>query len=135
MNLHSAHQATLRWHPTYKIEEDWHRCYLRANLPHQKKRKNKKKEIICDNKNTEEEEEKNKTCVSKLRCSQQKKDYLVYETFYTDFMITTKQKSRAESQDIIKRKQRNTSQKNAKVRSRQKCKGKETMDICNNQKT
>ena len=26
--LHTTHQAT------YKIEEDWHRCWLRANLPH-----------------------------------------------------------------------------------------------------
>ena len=26
-NLHtSTHQATLWQHPTYKIEEDWHRC-------------------------------------------------------------------------------------------------------------
>ena len=26
MDLHTAHQATLWWHPTYKIEEDWHKC-------------------------------------------------------------------------------------------------------------
>ena len=26
VDLHSAHQATLWQHPTYKIEEDWHRC-------------------------------------------------------------------------------------------------------------
>ena len=25
-DLHTAHQAMLWWHPTYKIEEDWHRC-------------------------------------------------------------------------------------------------------------
>ena len=26
LDLHIAHQAMLQWHPTYKIEEDWHRC-------------------------------------------------------------------------------------------------------------
>ena len=26
MDLHTVHQAMLRWHPTYKVEEDWHRC-------------------------------------------------------------------------------------------------------------
>ena len=26
VDLHTAHQAMLWWHPTYKIEEDWHRC-------------------------------------------------------------------------------------------------------------
>ena len=36
VDLHSAHQAVLWWHPTYKIEEDWHRCSLRANLPQAK---------------------------------------------------------------------------------------------------
>ena len=25
-DLHTAHQAMLWRHPTYKIEEDWHRC-------------------------------------------------------------------------------------------------------------
>ena len=25
-DLQTAHPAMLRWHPTYKIEEDWHRC-------------------------------------------------------------------------------------------------------------
>ena len=25
-DLCTAHQAMLRWHPTYKMEEDWHRC-------------------------------------------------------------------------------------------------------------
>ena len=25
-DLHSALQAMLWWHPTYKIQEDWHRC-------------------------------------------------------------------------------------------------------------
>ena len=29
--LHSS--AMLWWHPTYKVEEDWHGCYLRAYLP------------------------------------------------------------------------------------------------------
>ena len=26
MDLHTAHQAMLWQHPTYKIEEDWHKC-------------------------------------------------------------------------------------------------------------
>ena len=38
-DLHTAHQATLWSHPTYKIEEDGHRWSLRANLPHQKRKK------------------------------------------------------------------------------------------------
>ena len=25
-DLHTTHQAMMRWHPTYKTEEDWHRC-------------------------------------------------------------------------------------------------------------
>ena len=25
-DLHATHQIMLWWHPTYKIEEDWHRC-------------------------------------------------------------------------------------------------------------
>ena len=25
-DLHIAHQAMLWQHPTYKVEEDWHRC-------------------------------------------------------------------------------------------------------------
>ena len=25
-DLHTTCQAMLWWHPTYKIEEDWHRC-------------------------------------------------------------------------------------------------------------
>ena len=25
-DLHTAHQAMLWRHPTYKVEEDWHRC-------------------------------------------------------------------------------------------------------------
>ena len=32
-DLHTAHQAVLWWHPTYKVEEDWHRCLLSNNLP------------------------------------------------------------------------------------------------------
>ena len=35
-------QAMLRQHPTYKVEEDGHRCQLRANLPQKKKKKNYK---------------------------------------------------------------------------------------------
>ena len=26
VDLHIAHQTMLWWRPTYKIEEDWHRC-------------------------------------------------------------------------------------------------------------
>ena len=26
MDLHTGHGAILWWCPTYKIEEDWHRC-------------------------------------------------------------------------------------------------------------
>ena len=26
IDLHTTHQAMLWWCPTYKIEEDWHRC-------------------------------------------------------------------------------------------------------------
>ena len=26
VDLHTAHQARLWQHPTYKVEEDWHRC-------------------------------------------------------------------------------------------------------------
>ena len=37
-----------------------------------------------------------------IRCYQQKKDYLIYEIFYTNLMVTTKQKIRAESQNIKK---------------------------------
>ena len=25
-DLHTTHQATLWWHPTYKTEKHWHRC-------------------------------------------------------------------------------------------------------------
>ena len=39
MDLNTAHQVTLWLCPTYKIEEDWQRCQLRANLPHQKKQR------------------------------------------------------------------------------------------------
>ena len=37
-DLHTACQAKLWWHLTYKIDEDWHRCQLRDNLPHQNKK-------------------------------------------------------------------------------------------------
>ena len=39
VDLHTFHQAVLWWHPTYKVEEDWHRCYLRDNLPQAKRRR------------------------------------------------------------------------------------------------
>ena len=41
----------------------------------------------------------------KIRYYQQK-DYFTYETFYTNLMVTTKQKSRAETQNIKKEKLR-----------------------------
>ena len=34
VDLYTTRHATLWWHPIYKVEEDWHRCYLRANLLH-----------------------------------------------------------------------------------------------------
>ena len=39
MDIHATHQAMLWWHLIYKIEEDWHRCQLSDNLPHQNKNK------------------------------------------------------------------------------------------------
>ena len=33
-DLHTTHQTTLWQSPIGKVEEDWHRCQLRANLPH-----------------------------------------------------------------------------------------------------
>ena len=39
MDLHHWSVAKLWWQPTYKIEEDWHRCWLRANLSQQKTNK------------------------------------------------------------------------------------------------
>ena len=38
----------------------------------------------------------------KTRKYQQKKDYCIYETFYTNLMVTTKQKFRAEEPSIKK---------------------------------
>ena len=38
MDLHHS-SAMLWWGLTYKVEEDWHRCWLTANLP-QGKNKN-----------------------------------------------------------------------------------------------
>ena len=37
-DLYTIHQAMLSWHPAYKTEEDWHRCYLRDNLPQAKRK-------------------------------------------------------------------------------------------------
>ena len=36
-DLHTTHQVMLWQHPIYKIEEDWHRCYLSNNLPQEKR--------------------------------------------------------------------------------------------------
>ena len=37
MDLHTAHQAMqLAASLVQKVQEDWHRCQLRGNLPHQK---------------------------------------------------------------------------------------------------
>ena len=38
----------------------------------------------------------------KIRHYQQKKDYFIYEMFYTNFMVTTKHKSRTEAWNIKK---------------------------------
>ena len=35
-DLNTTHRAMLWRRPTYKIEEDWRKCYLRVNCPHQK---------------------------------------------------------------------------------------------------
>ena len=46
----------LCWWPTYwKIEEDWHRCYLRENLPqHKKEREREKYKLFTDILNQEQ---------------------------------------------------------------------------------
>ena len=36
-DLHTAHQAMLWRCPTYNLEEDWHRCWLRDNPPQAKR--------------------------------------------------------------------------------------------------
>ena len=37
------HLLAMLWrHPTCKIEKNWHRCWFRANLPHQKEKSKKK---------------------------------------------------------------------------------------------
>lgn len=38
----------------------------------------------------------------KIRGNQEKKDYYIYERFYTNLMVTIKQKSRTETQNIKK---------------------------------
>ena len=39
------HSSAMLWrHPTYKVEEDWHGCQLRVNLPHKKKEKKNEKD-------------------------------------------------------------------------------------------
>ena len=44
--LHSP--ATLWWYPTgKKIEEDWQRCWLRANLPQAKKKEEEWQQILA----------------------------------------------------------------------------------------
>ena len=40
VDLHTTYQAMLQWRPTYKIEEDWHRCQLGDNLSHHTHKKN-----------------------------------------------------------------------------------------------
>ena len=43
-----CHSAMLWWQPTYKVEEDWHRCQLRTNLPQARtKTKNQKTSLKC----------------------------------------------------------------------------------------
>ena len=55
--------------------------------------------------------------------SYQKKNCLIYEIFYINLMVTTKQTIRAESQ-IIKRKLRKPSQKTTKLKWHQEIQGK-----------
>ena len=43
----------------------------------------------------------------KIRCYQQKKDYFIYEIFHTNLIVTIKQKSRAETQNIKKGTEKN----------------------------
>ena len=54
VDLHTAHQAMLWWRPTYKIEEDWHRCSLRANLPTKKQKKDRQPSVGKDVEEMEE---------------------------------------------------------------------------------
>ena len=58
----------------------------------------------------------------KIRCYQQKNDYFIHEIFYTKLMITMKHKSRAETQNIKKRKQK----KKMEIQTNQKTKDKKT---------
>ena len=37
MDPHTAGKAVLWWRLTYKVEEDWHRCWLSDNLPQAKR--------------------------------------------------------------------------------------------------
>ena len=37
IGLHHLSAAVLWQHPIYKIQEDWHRCWLRAHLPQKRK--------------------------------------------------------------------------------------------------
>ena len=38
----------------------------------------------------------------KIRCYQRKKDYFIYDMLYTNIMVSTKHRSRAETQSIKK---------------------------------
>ena len=44
----------------------------------------------------------------KVKCYQKKNNYFIYETFYTNLIVTTKQKPRAEIQNIKKEKENPT---------------------------
>ena len=39
IDLHTTHQAMLWQCPSYKTEEDWHRCQLSDNLPKAERRR------------------------------------------------------------------------------------------------
>ena len=41
----------------------------------------------------------------KVKCYRKKNNYFIYETFYTNLIVTTKQKPRAEIQNIKKEKE------------------------------
>ena len=64
---------------------------------------------------------------------QEKKDYFIYEKFYTNITVTTKHKSRRERQKIKKRTLRKPSNQNS--RQKHKEKKKKTAERLSNQKT
>ena len=67
---------------------------------------------------------------------QEKKDYFIYEKFYTNIMVTTKHKSRRETQKIKKGTLRKTSEKNHQFKiADRNTRRKKTVERLSNQKT